>query len=66
MRLAIRLGRIMRIRTNTTLTPSGKVKTRVTVKTAPMLPALRTSVTYGLGPLAVPTRKKGRRTKKKR
>ena len=52
----------MRIRTNTTLTPTGKVKVRTTTKVAPMLPALRTSSTFSL----IPPGKKRRRTKKKR
>jgi hypothetical protein len=52
----------MRIRTNTTFTPSGKVKVKTTVKPAPMLPALRSSSTFSL----VPTTTKRRRTRKKR
>ncbi len=56
----------MRIRTNTTLAPSGKVRVRTTVKAAPILPALRASATYSAGPLAVPTRKKRRRKGRKR
>ena len=53
----------MRIRTNTTLTPAGKVRIKTTTRAAPMLPALRTSATFSV----VPTRKKrSRRTKKKR
>ena len=51
----------MRIRTNTTITPLGKVKVRATVKAAPMLPALRSSATFS----AVPASKR-RRTKKRR
>ncbi len=31
----------MRIKTSTTITPSGKVKVRTTTKAAPMLPAMR-------------------------
>ncbi len=52
----------MRIRTNTTFTPSGKVRVKSTVKAAPMLPALRTSNTFSV----LPTRKKKRRRAKKR
>jgi hypothetical protein len=52
----------MRIRTNTTLTPTGKVKVKTTTKVAPMLPALRTSASFSLSP----TRKKRSRTRKKR
>ncbi len=53
----------MRIRTNTTLTPVGKVGIKTTTRVAPMLPALRTSSTFSV----VPTpKKKGRRKKKKR
>ena len=55
----------MRIRTNTTLTPAGKVKVRTTTRVAPMLPAIRTSSTFSLVP-TVPTRRKRSRTKKKR
>lgn len=55
----------MRIRTNTTLTPTGKVKVRTTTRIAPMLPPLRTSSTFSLVP-SVPTGRKKRRTKKKR
>lgn len=51
----------MRIKTNTTLTPAGKVRIRTTTRVAPMLPALRTSSSFSL----VPTNKR-RRTKKKR
>ncbi|MDQ3891280.1 MAG: hypothetical protein M3274_00035 [Actinomycetota bacterium] len=51
----------MRIRTNTTFTPSGKVRVKTTVKAAPMLPALRTSAAFS----ALPTRKKRRRMKKR-
>jgi hypothetical protein len=55
----------MRIRTNTTLTPRGKVRVRTTTKVAPMIPALRTSSTFSLIPTATTGRKR-RRTKKKR
>ncbi len=51
----------MRIKTNTTLTPAGKVRVKTTTRVAPMLPALRTSSSFSL----VPTKKR-RRTKKKR
>jgi hypothetical protein len=51
----------MRIRTNTTFTPSGKVRVKTTVRAAPMLPALRSSATLS----ALPTRKKRRRMKKR-
>ncbi len=51
----------MRIRTNTALTSSGKVRVKTTVKAAPMLPALRTSATFS----AVPPPKKRRRRKKR-
>lgn len=50
----------MRIRTNTTFTPSGKVRVKTTVKAAPMLPALRTSSTFS----ALPTTTKRRRKKR--
>lgn len=50
----------MRIRTNTTFTPSGKVRVKTTVKAAPMVPALRTSSTFSL----VPTPQKRRRKKR--
>jgi hypothetical protein len=56
----------MRIRTNTTLTPAGKIKVRTTTRLAPMLPALRTSSTFSLVPAAPTHRKKRGRTKKKR
>ena len=52
----------MRIRTNTTLTPAGKVRVKTTARAAPMLPALRTSTSFSLAS----TPKKRRRTKKKR
>jgi hypothetical protein len=52
----------MRIRTNTALTPSGKVRVKTTVKAAPMLPALRSSATFSV----VPTPRKRRRTKRRR
>jgi hypothetical protein len=55
----------MNIRTNTTLTPAGKVKVRTTTRMAPMFPALRTSSTFSMFPTA-PTGGKRRRTKKKR
>ena len=55
----------MRIRTNTTLTPAGKIKVRTTTRVAPMLPAIRTSSTFSLVPEA-PTHSKRRRKKKKR
>lgn len=51
----------MRIRTNTTLTPAGKVKVKTTTRVAPMLPALRTSSTFSV----LPTTKKRRRKKKR-
>jgi len=49
----------MRIKTNTTLTPTGKVRVKTTTRAAPMLPALRTSSTFSV----VPTRKRRRRSK---
>ncbi len=49
----------MRIRTSTTLTPSGKARIKTTVKAAPMLPALRASATFS----ALPKKRKRRRTK---
>jgi hypothetical protein len=52
----------MRIRTNATLTPAGKVRIKTTTRIAPMLPALRTSATFSV----VPAPKKKRRRKKKR
>ena len=55
----------MRIRTNTTLTPAGKIKVRTTTRVAPMLPTIRTSSTFSLVP-AAPAHRKRRRTKKKR
>jgi hypothetical protein len=54
------LGGIIRIRTSTSLTPSGKVKVKTTVRAAPMLPALRTSSTFPV----LPTTKKRRRKKR--
>jgi len=56
----------MRVRTNTTITPAGKVRVKTTVKPAPMLPALKASTTYSVVPSAPSTRKKKRPTKKKR
>jgi hypothetical protein len=56
----------MRIRTNTTITPGGKVRVKTTVKPAPMLPAIKASTTYSVVPPAPATRKKKRRTKNKR
>ncbi|CAA9454109.1 MAG: hypothetical protein AVDCRST_MAG14-1332 [uncultured Rubrobacteraceae bacterium] len=53
--------RAMRIKTSTTITPSGKVKVRTTTKAAPMLPAMRTSSTFSL----VPGAPKRRRRKKR-
>lgn len=50
----------MRIRTNTSLTPSGKVKVKTTVRAAPMLPPLRTSSAFSV----LPTTKKRRRKKR--
>lgn len=50
----------MRIRTNTSFTPSGKVRVKTTVKAAPMLPAVRTSSTFSM----VPTTTKRRRKKR--
>ena len=58
-------GETMRIRTNTTLTPTGKAKVRTTTRFAPMMPALRTSSTFSLAPVGASGRKR-RRTKKKR
>jgi hypothetical protein len=52
----------MRIRTNTTLTPTGKFKVRTTTRIAPMFPALQTSSTFSLAPMA-PSSRKRRRTK---
>jgi len=54
------LGGTIRIRTNTSFTPSGKVRVKTTVRAAPMLPALRTSSTFSM----VPTTKKRRRKKR--
>lgn len=51
----------MRIRTNTSFTPSGKVRVKTTVKAAPMLPAVRTSSTFSM----VPTTTTKRRRKKR-
>jgi hypothetical protein len=50
----------MRIRTNTTLTPSGKVRVKTTVRAAPMLPALRTSSTFSVLPTTTKRRRKKR------
>ena len=50
----------MRIRTNTTLTPAGRIRVKTTARAAPMMPAVRTSTSFSL----VPTKK--RRRKKKR
>ena len=55
----------MRISTNTTLTPTGKVKVQTTTRISPMLPPIRTSSTFSLIPPA-PARKKNRLKKKKR
>ncbi len=51
----------MRIKTSTTITPSGKVKVRTTTKAAPMLPALRTSSNFSLVPGAPIRRRRKRR-----
>jgi hypothetical protein len=55
----------MRIRTNTALTPSGKLRVKTTVRAAPMLPALRSSGAYSVLPSAFPKRKRRRRAKKR-
>lgn len=51
----------MRIKTSTTLTPSGKVRVRTTTKVAPMLPALKTSSTFSVIPGTPKKRRRKRR-----
>jgi hypothetical protein len=58
-------GGIVRIRTNTTITPAGKVRVKTTVKAAPMLPTLKASTTYSIVPSAAPAGNKKRRAKKR-
>ncbi len=52
----------MRIRTNTKLTPAGKVRVATTTRVAPMLPALRTAATFSV--VSTPKKKRRRMRKK--